>query len=144
LRYVPLDRPGPRRTRAQFDLPGLALMGTGLITGMLAATYLGDADARLWSGAFLIPLCIALVTLALFVRHINRSPHPFIAPRLVHGSDFGIINSVNIIYGGATGGVMVLVPLYAINRYGMSALDSGTLLISQGLAAILFASIAAF
>src|SRR5699024_1404223 len=48
LRHVPLDKPNARRGRSHFDGLGLALMGLCLIAGMLAATYMGNADARLW------------------------------------------------------------------------------------------------
>lgn len=43
-----------------------------------------------------------------------------------------------------TSGVIALVPLYATNRYGINALDSGTLLIAQGAAAIVLSIAAAF
>jgi dipeptide/tripeptide permease len=84
-----------------------------------------------------IPLAIAIVALWTFFRHINHSAHPFIAPRLISGSGFGAVNLVNGLYGGITSGLVALVPLYASNRYGINALNSGTLLIAQGAAAIL-------
>src|SRR5699024_4076107 len=93
---------------------------------------------------FIVPLVVAVVSTLLFLRHTHRAANPFIAPHLIHGPGFGIVNLVNILYGGVTSGTMVLVPLYAINRYGMDALDSGTLLIAQGAAAIVFSSMAAF
>ena len=40
--------------------------------------------------------------------------------------------------------MIALVPLYAINRYGIDALDSGTLLIAQGAAAIMLSIAGAF
>lgn len=40
--------------------------------------------------------------------------------------------------------MVTLVPLYATNRYGINALDSGTLLIAQGAAAIILSTAAAF
>ncbi len=144
LRYVPRDRPGMEQPRSKLDITGLMLMGTGLITGMLAATYLGEKDSHLWSPTFIVPLVVAVVSTLLFLRHTHRAANPFIAPHLIHGPGFGIVNLVNILYGGVTSGTMVLVPLYAINRYGMDALDSGTLLIAQGAAAIVFSSMAAF
>jgi MFS family permease len=57
-------------------------------------------------------------------------------PHMIHGPGFGPVNLLNGLYGGITGGLMALVPLYAINRYGIDALGSGTLLIAQGIAAI--------
>src|SRR5699024_8585918 len=66
LRYVPHDQPGRGLARPKMDMAGLALMGVGLISGMLAATYLGDSQARLWSVMFLAPAAIAIITLWLF------------------------------------------------------------------------------
>jgi fucose permease len=93
---------------------------------------------------FVIPLAIAIVALWMFFRHINRSAYPFIAPRLISGSGFGAVNLLNGLYGGITSGVIALIPLYAINRYGIDALDSGILLIAQGVAAIILSTAAAF
>ncbi|MBS0607768.1 MAG: MFS transporter, partial [Proteobacteria bacterium] len=43
---------------------------------------------------------------------------------------------VNMIYGGICIGATALVPLYATTRYGMDALQAGTLLMAQGAASI--------
>ena len=49
-----------------------------------------------------------------------------------------------MLYGGVTSGVVALIPLYASNRYGIDALGSGTLLVAQGAAAIIFSIVATF
>ena len=136
LRHVPRDRPSAGGTHPRMDAAGMALLGSGLVAGMLAATYLGERNAHAWSPEFVAPLAIALVALWLFFRHVNRSAHPFIAPRLIYGPGFGPVNLLNGLYGGVTSGMIALVPLYATNRYGINALDSGTLLTAQGAAAI--------
>lgn len=143
-RYVPRDKPQSPRRRSRLDVIGLMLMGAFLISAMLAATSLGESHVGLWSLRFIVPLAIATIALPLFFRHVNRSTNPFIMPKLIHGPGFGIVNLINIIYGGSTVGILILIPIYAINRYGMSAFDSGTLLIAQGMAAIVFSSVAAF
>jgi EmrB/QacA subfamily drug resistance transporter len=136
LRYVPRDLPMVGGARPRIDATGVALLGSGLFAGMLAASYLGEGSARPWSPAFVGPLSIAIAALWMFFRHSNRSAQPFIAPRMIHGPGFGPVNLLNGLYGGVTGGLMALVPLYAINRYGIDVLGSGTLLIAQGIAAI--------
>ncbi len=137
LRYVPRDPSRAGAKRSSMDVTGMALLGGGLLSGMLAASYLAERNAEAWSPAFMILTATAIVVLWLFFRHINRSAHPFIAPRLISGAGFGIINLVNGVYGGVTSGVIALVPLYAWNRYGINELHSGTLLIGQGAATIL-------
>ena len=144
LRYVPPDRPRKGGDHPRMDVAGMALLGGGLLCGMLAVSHLADRNAHLWSPAFVIPLAIAIVALWLFFRHINRTAHPFIAPRLISGTGFGAVNLINGLYGGITSGVVALVPLYASNRYGISALGSSTLLVSQGAAAIIFSVAATF
>jgi len=143
LRYIPPDRPPAREIRGGMDATGMALLGAAMLAGMLAASYLGERDAHLSSLAFLLPAAIAVLTLRMFFRHINHRADPFIAPRLVRGPGFGAVNLINMSYGGITNGVVTLLPLYATNRYGIDALGSGTLLIAQGLAAIMLSVTAA-
>jgi MFS family permease len=144
LCYVPRDRSRLGASPPRMDATGMALLGGGLLSGMLAVTYLAERNAHAWSPAFVVPLAIAIVGLWLFFRHINHTAYPFIAPRLISGPGFGAVNLVNALYGGVTSGVIALVPLYATNRHGINALNSGTLLIAQGAAAIIFSVAAAF
>jgi EmrB/QacA subfamily drug resistance transporter len=136
MRYVPQDRPPADKSRFWMDPAGMVLLAAALLAGMFAVSYMGEKNARVWSPAFVVPSVIAIAAAWRFFHHINRSPHPFIAPRLIHGPDFGPVNLVNAIYGGITLGAVVLIPLYAVNRYHMDALGSGTLLVAQGAAAI--------
>ena len=84
-----------------------------------------------------------LAGLALFGRHIRRARDPFIAPRLIAGRGFGAVNVINILYGGAVAGMLAPVPLYAVDRYRISVLGSGTLLTAEGIAVIVASSLAA-
>lgn len=144
LRFIPRDPPRVKETDFKMDIPGMALVGAGLLAGMLAVSYLGEQNAYPWSPAFIVPLVVLVAALMMFFRHIKRSAHPFIAPQFISGENFGSVNLVNVIYGGVTIGAAALIPLYAANRYGMDAFDSGTLLIAQGLATVLFSVVAAF
>src|SRR5580704_3608575 len=144
LRYVPPDRSRRGGSRASMDAIGMVLLGGGLLAGMLAVSHLAERDAQAWSPAFVIPLTIAVVALWMFFRHVNHTADPFIPPRLISGSGFGTVNLINGLYGGITAGVVALIPLYASNRYGINALGSGTLLIAQGAAAIIFSIAGAF
>lgn len=143
-RYVPHDRPrAQKNTRFEMDVPGMALLGGGLVAGMLAVSYLGEPDGRVSSPEFALLAGVAMLAVWRFLRHIRRSAQPFIAPRLIHGTGFGSVNLINAVYSGMTNGAMTLIPLYAINRYGIDAFRSGTLLIVQGVAAIVFSIAAA-
>jgi MFS family permease len=144
LYYVPRDRSRTGRAHQRMDVAGMALLGCGVLSGMLAISYLAERNARAWSFEFAVPLAIAIVLLWMLFSHINRSASPFIAPRFITGLGFGAVNLVNALYGGVTSAVVALVPLYARNRYDISALSSGTLLIAQGAAAILMSIAAVF
>lgn len=144
FRYVPADRPRPAAARHRLDAKGIALLGSGLLLGMLAISYLGEAATRRWWPLAAIVLVVAVLALWIFFRHINRSANPFIEPRLITGPGFGAVNLLNAVYGGVSSAVIALVPLYAINRYGISALDSSALLVAQGIAAIVLSTIATF
>jgi MFS family permease len=137
LRYIPQDRPRAEKIRTSMDVAGMALLGTSLLAGMLAASALSDRSTHVWSPISAAPLAVAIVALWAFLRHINRGTAPFIAPRFIYGPGFSTINLFNMLYGGLTNGAMALVPLYATSRYGIGALSSGTLLMAQGGAAII-------
>jgi EmrB/QacA subfamily drug resistance transporter len=137
LRYIPRDPEHPDSAPTGMDGTGLVLVGTALFTAMFAASYLGEPTAHLASAEFLLPMLVAVVTSWMFIAHIRRSGQPFIAPRFVYGPGFAAVNLVNVVFGGVTGGIVLLVPLYATDRYGIDALGSGILLIAEGVAAIL-------
>ena len=144
LRYVPRDRPRIGGSRQRMDAAGMVLLGVGLLSGMLAVSFLAERDEPSWSPILAIPLAIAIAAFWMFFRHINRSASPFIAPHLISGPGFGTVNLINAVYGGVTSGAVALIPLYASSRYGIDALGSGTLLVAQGAAAIIFSIAAAF
>ena len=144
LCYVPRDRSRLGASPPRMDAKGMALLGGGVLFGMLAVTYLAERNAHVGSPDFLVPLAIAIVAVWLFFRHIKRAAYPFITPRLITGPGFGTVNLINALYGGVTSGVVALIPLYARNRYDIDALDSGTLLIAQGAAAIMLSVAGAF
>jgi EmrB/QacA subfamily drug resistance transporter len=143
LRFVPRDADSARRVRGRVDLAGMALLGTGALALMLGISYLGEAGASASSPLFAGPVIAGLLGLTLFGRHIRRVQDPFIAPRLIAGRGFGAVNVINILYGGAVAGMLALVPLYAVDRYHISALGSGTLLTAEGIAVITLSSLAA-
>lgn len=143
LRHVPPDRPASKARRQRMDAAGMALLGTGLLGGMLAVGWLGERGGHPASWRFVLPALIAVAALWGFFRHIGRCADPFIAPRLIHGAGFGSVNLVNVVYGGVANGAMTLLPLFAANRFGIGAFGSGSLLVAQGLAAIAFSIAAA-
>lgn len=143
LWLIPPDRAEDRMRRGM-DLPGMAWLAVAVVAGMVAASVLGDAEVRALSWLFALPLAVALACGWAFFRHIGRVAEPFLPPRLIHGRGFAATNFLNAVYGGLVSGAVTLVPLYAALRYGLSALDAGTLLIAQSAAAFVLAPLAAW
>lgn len=141
LVYIPETR---GRSGRRLDLVGIALMGSGLLAAMLAIAYLGEDNSSPASPLFLVPLGLAAVALAGFVRHSARADHPFLPIRLLIGPGFGVMNVINYFFGVAVLGLGTLVPLYAQERYGMDALESGTLLTARALGMSAVAALAVF
>jgi MFS family permease len=106
----------------------LALM---IVSGMLAITTLGEVGSSPTSTFVVGPACSAVLFGYLFFRHINRLDSPIIAPRLIRGRDFAVMNLLNVLLGGAGFGFGVLIPLYAENRFHISVSSAGTVLSAQ-------------
>ena len=140
LRFIPSDKVRTNQAPSKMDIPGIVWLATGLIAAMLAASYLGEAHAKVGSINFIGLAIVAVLAITAFFRHIKRTTQPFITPRFIYGKWFGSVNLLNAIYGGAVIGIISLIPLYAINHYGMSPLDAGTLLVAEGIASIAFSA----
>jgi EmrB/QacA subfamily drug resistance transporter len=143
LRFVPADRPRPDRERVPMDLPGMALLGVGALGSMFGISYLGEAGSSASSPLFFVPMVIGIFGLYEFARHIRRTPDPFVEPHLIAGRGFGAVNVLNVLYGGGVAGLLALVPLYAVDRYHISTLASGTLLTAEAISVILVSTTAA-
>ena len=143
LRYVPRDPARRAGARRPIDLSGMAWLGIGILALMLSISDLGEGGTSIWSPLFIGSVIVAVLGLGQFTRHIRRAANPFIAPHLIAGRGFGAVNVINVWYGGAVAGIMALVPLYAVNRYRINALGSGTLLTAEAIAAIVMSTLGA-
>ena len=131
------------RRSSRIDIRGIALLAVLIATAMFGVSYLGSGRIPLYSPVFLGAEAIALVALCLFVRHSRRDAAPFVPYRLLRGRGFGVMNLINLVYGAAALGFSALVPLYAQNRYHISALGAGTLLTARAVGMIAVAGVAA-
>ncbi|HEX7382459.1 MAG TPA: MFS transporter [Nevskiaceae bacterium] len=134
LKCIPADG-AMDAARGHIDLPGLALLGTGLVAGMLAISYLGQGHGMTLAVVLIAGTLIAFLVFRRFFAHLRTAHRPFMTPRLIYGRGFMAVNVLNIVYGAGVACVATLIPLYAVDRYGIDALDSGILLVVQGGAA---------
>ncbi len=139
-RFIPASA---LRPSSRIDVTGVLLLAALIGSGMFGITYLGSGDVPFYSPVFLGSLACSLVLGWRFVRHSRTDPAPFVPYRLLRGRGFGIMNLINYLYGAAALGFAALVPLYATDRYGISALASGTLLTARAIGMIAVAGVAA-
>ena len=140
LHIIPRDKKRRRGRKEKLDYVGAGYLGVGLIGLMLGLTFLQQASSTttwICTASF----TIAFMSFVLFLQHIRRVRKPIVAPQLIYGRGFGVVNFVNVLYCGAIGGLMALVPLYAVMRYDMSTLNAATLLTVQAVGAIVFTAV---
>jgi EmrB/QacA subfamily drug resistance transporter len=141
MKFIPSSQ--TRASSARIDIRGIVLLAVLIAAPMFGVSYLGSGKIPLYSPVFLGAEAVALVTLGLFVRHAKRDAAPFVPYRLLRGRGFGVMNFINLVYGAAALGFSALVPLYAQNRYHISALGAGTLLTARAVGMIAVAGMAA-
>ena len=139
-RFIPASA---LRPSSRIDLRGIFLLAALILAGMFGITYLGSGPVPLDSPVVLSSLAGAVLLGFVFLRHSRTYPTPFVPYRLLRGRGFGIMNLINYLYGAAALGFAALVPLYASDRYGISALASGTLLTARAVGMIAVAGVAA-
>lgn len=147
VKFVPRDGPlrgTARVARPGFGVVGMTSLGLALLAGMLAASLVANGHLAASSGTFIGCVAVSFLAAAVFAVHTRRSRSPFIPPRLLYGRGFGAVNLINVIFSGVTQGIVSLVPLYAATRYGIDPLRSGTLLIAEGIAAMVLSTVVAF
>jgi MFS family permease len=108
---------------------------------MLAVTLLAQGIAR--HLAAVVPLgAIACVGGVWFFHRARHVPGSFIAGDLLYGPGFRVLNPLNLMYGAAVLGFGALVPMYAERRFGLGALEAGSLLTARAVATFGFALVA--
>lgn len=140
LRFIPADPPRVGLGARGIDGRGVVLLCGTMAAGMVGVTMFGASDSSvMWWGSAFLALCVLLV--AVFMRHIGRVPDPIIPRRLITGPGFGAVNMVNFVFEGAVAGMVALVPLYAVSQYGITELGSGTVLVVESVAIIVFSAL---
>lgn len=140
IRYIPGDNQ-KHKMGEKMDFKGLLLLGIAILSSMYAATYLSEEGSSPFSLLFIGLIVVSILAVSLLFPHLKRSAHPFIQPRFITGQGFSAVNIVNIIYSGMVIGAISLVPLYAVNRYGLSEFNSGIILVAEGIASVVLSTI---
>lgn len=131
IRLLPSDeRTAPA---GPLDALGYALVSLGAI----GLTYaLAEVAARgITAPQVLLPLLAGIALTAAFVVRSMRVPHPVLDVRLYRNPLFSSASLATFVFGAATFGGMVLMPLYFQLVRGQDAAHTGMLLAPQGIGA---------
>lgn len=131
LRLLPHDEAGSTEA-GRLDFLGLALAATGVV-GVTYGLSQSEAAGSLIAGSVLAPVAAGLVLLALFVLRSRRVERPLLDLRLFANPAFRAASIVTFCLGAALFGAMILMPLYFQTVRGQDAIQTGLLLIPQGL-----------
>jgi len=140
VRLLPADG---RRSSRRLDVPGAVLLPGGLALFLYGLAEVGQ-HARLATPAALIPMTAGAAAVAWFAWRALRVPDPLIDLRLFGQRGFAAGTAVNFVLGTALFGVALLLPLYFELVRGRSPMQTGLLLVPQGLGAAVTISLAGY
>jgi EmrB/QacA subfamily drug resistance transporter len=128
----------PGRPGAKLDVPGLMLLSAGIGGSLYGLDRLGAGAGGV------VPLLAVVAGLALtgaFAVYALRAPRPLLDLRLFSRRGFAAAAVANLALGTALFGAALLLPLYYEIVRGRTPLQTGLLLIPQGLGAALAMSV---
>src|SRR5262249_49757722 len=131
----------PRRGGQRLDLLGAILLPSGIALFLWGLAEVGQ-KGTLTAAAPLTALLVGLALVAGFVVHALRTSNPLLDVRLFARRGFAAAAATNLTLGVALFGAALLLPLYFQIIRGRTPLETGLLLIPQGLGAAAAISIA--
>jgi EmrB/QacA subfamily drug resistance transporter len=131
----------PHDGAQRLDVPGLALLSGGIAVFIYGLAEVGQ-KGTLVATVPLVALGAGMLLVALFAVRALQIEHTLIDVRLFARRGFATGATANFVLGVALFGVALLLPLYFQIVRGRSALETGLLLIPQGLGAAVAIGIA--
>ena len=125
--------PRGARREGHIDVMGAALIAGTLASLMGALSLIAYATTTaMWT--LVGTLFVATVVLTLtFLRHEAKAAFPIVDLEILKKRPFLAANIYNFIYGAGVIGIMSLIPLFAINVYGVSYFESGLILVPRAI-----------
>ncbi len=118
--------PSPKLDARPFDALGAVLLAACMSTLLLSLVL---SQRREVAGAWALGLlAIALILLALYVRHAGRVLEPIIRPALFADARFAVPNVLNVLANLAGFSILLLTPYYLTNVLKLTAVGSGVVL----------------
>ena len=131
----------PPRPTERLDTLGLALLSGGIVLFVYGLATMGSSGT-VSDPTALAAMAAGLVLVGGFWWHALRASNPLIDVRLFAQRGFATAAVATLVLGVALFGAMLLLPLYFQIVRGQSPLDTGILLIPQGLGAAMAMPIA--
>jgi EmrB/QacA subfamily drug resistance transporter len=131
FRLLPRDEAGTTQA-GRLDVLGLALAAAGVV-GVTYGLSQSESAGSLTSSSVVLPVLGGLVLLALFVLRSRRVERPLLDLKLFAQPAFRAASVVTFCLGAALFGAMILMPLYFQTVRGEDAINTGLLLIPQGI-----------
>lgn len=132
MRLLPSVEEGVQRTR--LDRIGFALLGLGVPLLVYGLAEVGQHGTLADVHAF-APMAIGATLIVAFVLHALRADEPLLDVRLFKNASFSSAAVTTFVLGAALFGAMLIMPLYFQLVRGEDAVNTGLLLIPQGLGA---------
>ena len=132
LGWVLLPAGTPRR--GHIDFKGAGLLSSSLASlmgGLSFIAYAETSEMQVLVGAL---LGTSVVLLLLFLRHETTTEDPIMELDILRKRPFVAANIYNIMFGAGIIGIISLIPLFAVNAYGMSYFESGLIMVPRGAA----------
>ena len=122
----------PRAPAGRLDVPGLALMATGLPLLTYGLAEIGSTGS-FTATKVVAPIVLGLALVGAFVLHALRVPQPLLDLRLYRRPTFSSASFAMFCLGAALFGGMILLPLYWQEVRHESVVVTGLLTAPQGL-----------
>ena len=130
-RLLPHDAAGSSEA-GRLDVIGLGLAAAGVV-GLTYGLSESATAGTLISSSVLVPALAGLALLGLFVARSQRIERPLLDLKLFANPAFRAASIVTFCLGAALFGAMILMPLYFQTVRGEDAIQTGLLLIPQGI-----------
>ena len=132
------------KTRSSIDFTGAGLLFGTIAAFMFVLTEISNnTDGVNWP-VVAVFVVLSICLMLLFLRREKHTATPIVDMELLKKKPFLAANIFNFIYGAGALGIASLVPLYLVEVYHVSILQSGVMLTARSIGAVVMSTITSF